>query len=429
MSKLSTFHKQIVSKYFNTNKDYDNLFEVDKNLKDLYFSTFNYITLSLNYLLSNQEVLDILVKIQLTFPNVETIYLNFLETKLTNYYINNLISIYEKFMKYINKYGFEFKIKITFNKKLVIFGDYSEYNYNNPIDEYEHLSDRNIYPHLKQYLYYLMNNKILDEENIYFINYTNNIETLKKYEWLKSEQSHEMLKFNFKILITIEKTYKYKNTLPILDMLKTIKNKNVFMYLKYNICNYKYLLLFSNDKTYNNVLQFITNMNYKYCVNYKKVLNYDLENIYLHQKLLNDIKYFQYYYEIIKCKCKYLKLNDKKGIRILKFRTNKLLNLTSENIEAGYTKFTYIHLLKYEKEDYNNEIKSVCIKLNDEYEYNFICNDWIYKHTGEKIYNIYDSNIYDRWFDDKERSLVSIYNYFHLLHEFKAKLEFNKYYY
>ena len=322
MSKLSSFHKQIVSKYFDNFNDYDNLFKVDKNLSKLYFSSFNYINLSINYVLSEKEIINILNRIRLNFSNLKTLYLKFnISNKLIKYLqLQNIILNYDKFIKLCDK---ELNIKITFDSNI--------FKLFNHIYNKVNITTTNTYE-FKYFNELINNNIILGITNFYIVIdkqlYFNN-------NYILNHMINNKLD-NFKYLVKIT-TF---NRIP-----DEFKNVDYILYK----CIDNNDFIFNTNKEYKNLIKFINlqistkllfyNSDLINCINNNNNNEY-IENL---RDTIDNIKYFPMYYEM------------------LKYKNNKTKIIRLDN----YCKYNYDKLVNYELRHHNNSINKFKIHIDN----------------------------------------------------------------
>ena len=111
---LSNFHLQIVTKYFKNYEDYNNILKLNSSIKKFYNSTFDYLKIPFNYILTYKEVkyLKELVQQNFNYSQLNQIELNF-NCNIT--YVSNLYIIIKNYEKFKKIFG-DKKIIINFNK-------------------------------------------------------------------------------------------------------------------------------------------------------------------------------------------------------------------------------------------------------------------------------------------------------------------------
>ena len=137
MSKLDNFHLQIVSKYINNYDDFKNLLNLHKKLNELYFSTFNIINISYNYIVLNKQIEKIINNIIDKLPNVSEIVLSFYNQyhKFVMYedFVKYILCNYNKFDDYLIKHNLKnrikIKLKLNFRIKFITTKLYNDYNF------------------------------------------------------------------------------------------------------------------------------------------------------------------------------------------------------------------------------------------------------------------------------------------------------------
>ena len=70
---LNNIELQVVSKYIYNFKDIENLLKINDNLKYNYHSTFEFINLPTYYILTDNQVIKIINKLKMLFPNLKEI--------------------------------------------------------------------------------------------------------------------------------------------------------------------------------------------------------------------------------------------------------------------------------------------------------------------------------------------------------------------
>lgn len=116
---LNNIELQVVSKYIYNFKDIENLLKINDNLKYNYHSTFEFINLPTYYILTDNQVIKIINKLKMLFPNLKEIILNFNSEDIKIMYLLNfylyILNNYLKFVKYSN-----LKIKLDFDFKIIV---------------------------------------------------------------------------------------------------------------------------------------------------------------------------------------------------------------------------------------------------------------------------------------------------------------------
>ena len=361
-SNLSNYHQQIISKYFTNYKDYNTLFIKNKNINKLYNTTFNYLFLNSQFVLSKTEIIYILNIINKHFPNIKTIELNYnIYYIATIEEIGNIIKNYKLFKKFDLKHKFVINI----------------YKFISSLDSKYELNRTNIIN--KIFITSLCQR--FDELDIKILNKLNKL--------IKLNIIKNILQNNINLLIPIIFTINNNNESEI-ELLLNQPFKIVFNFISYttnlsilNTINPKYI---NNNKiyyTYNEVF-----------INYNPILfnNSNDENNYL----ISHSKYHFIFNHIAN-----IKLLKDNVLNLLRKDTNYNITIKNTNIKVKvYSSLNnkYDNILYIILRSINNV--NICIKRNN-YKIKFTNDIYINNYIKFIImlklkfnfYNYYNINI------------------------------------
>ena len=346
---LNNIELQIVSKYIYNFKDIENLLKINNDLKYNYHSTFEFINLPTYYILPDNQVIKIVNKLKVLFPNLKEIILNFNSENINFMFLSNfylfVLNNYLKFVKYSDlkiKLDFDFKIIVSsvclinsnktfdilvlreFLKQEIIISPINlifEIDNNIQLNEIFELYNKikcsklNFILELNNHNFNEMNNKYKNNEGFYFtypcmsicFNNNNNIYVqnyARRFNLIFMNQIsqfplyYELMKcknINQNNYLLIESN-KYID--KILDKLNESINNSNLNYIKIN----DNIIYTSKNEYYNNYIEINDNIGF---------YNTDLDNVLYYKNYDNTIHYIFIWHDLQKVIKNYWKINQK----------------------------------------------------------------------------------------------------------------------